>query len=111
MRKVIIESPFAGDVEANIKYARAALRDCLGRNESPLASHLLYTQEGVLNDDVPDERDLGIWAGLAWVTSADAVVVYQDLGISKGMKQAIHHANIHKVPVEYRNLGSGATLD
>lgn len=66
MRLVIIESPFAGDVEKNIRYARACVRDSLLRGESPIASHLLYTQEGILNDDVPAERQHGIDAGLAW---------------------------------------------
>ncbi len=50
MRRAIIESPFAGDVERNVRYARAAMRDCLMRRETPYASHLLYTQEGVLDD-------------------------------------------------------------
>jgi hypothetical protein len=36
------------------------------RGESPIASHLLYTQPGILKDDVPEERPLGIEAGLAW---------------------------------------------
>ena len=42
MRRVIVESPYAGDVERNIAYVRAAMRDCLMRGEAPLASHLLY---------------------------------------------------------------------
>lgn len=56
MRLVIIESPFAGDVEKNTRYARACVRDSLLRGEAPIASHLLYTQGGILNDDVPAER-------------------------------------------------------
>jgi hypothetical protein len=45
---------------------RAAVRDRILRGESPIASHLLYTQPGFLKDDVPEERHLGIEAGLAW---------------------------------------------
>jgi hypothetical protein len=56
--------------------------DSLLRGEAPIASHLLYTQPGVLNDQVADERRLGIEAGLAWLRAAKATVVYQDLGIS-----------------------------
>jgi hypothetical protein len=41
MRWVILESPYAGDVEANVAYARAAVRDSLMRGEAPIASHLL----------------------------------------------------------------------
>ena len=49
---------------ANIDYARACVADCLRRGDSAIASHLLYTQPGVLRDDVPGERELGIAAGL-----------------------------------------------
>ena len=63
---VLVESPFAGDndwvIALNIKYARACLRDSLRRGECPFASHLLYTQTGVLRDKVPEERKLGIKA-------------------------------------------------
>ena len=52
MKKVIIESPFAGDTETNIKYARECLRDSIFRGEAPLASHVLYTQDGVLDDTI-----------------------------------------------------------
>lgn len=101
---VIIESPFAGDVEKNTRYARACVRDSLLRGEAPIASHLLYTQEGILNDDVPAERQHGIDAGLAWRTVAQASVVYTDLGISKGMEYGIKAAQDAGVPVEYRTL-------
>ena len=42
MRLVIIESPYAGDIEANVVSARACVRDSLSRGEAPIASHLLY---------------------------------------------------------------------
>ena len=70
MRRVIVESPYAGDVATNIAYARAAVRDCLMRGEAPIASHLLFTQPGILDDDVADERRLGIEAGLSWLDVA-----------------------------------------
>ncbi|MBJ6983979.1 hypothetical protein [Luteimonas sp. MC1750] len=103
-RRVIIESPFAGDVPRNESYARAALKDCLLRGEAPLASHLLYTQPGVIDDNVPEERVLGIDAGLAWGCFADATVVYTDLGISSGMAYGIERAQREGRPVEYRQL-------
>lgn len=104
MRRVIVESPFAGDVERNIDYARACLHDCLKRGEAPFASHLLYTQPGVLDDNVPGERALGINAGFIWGLAAEATVVYTDLGISGGMKQGILQAQKEGRPVEYRKL-------
>ncbi len=60
---VILESPFAGDVEKNLEYARKCMRDCFMRGEFPFASHLLYTQDGILDDDLLEERKLGISAG------------------------------------------------
>ena len=104
MRRVVLESPYAGDVDANLTYARACLRDCLMRGESPVASHCLLTQEGVLNDLDQIERAVGINAGHAWMHVCDAVVVYADRGISKGMEAGIRTAAFHKIPVEYRKL-------
>ena len=106
MRCVILESPFAGDVEANVKYAQACVRDSLMRGEAPIASHLLYTQPGILDDDVPTERRLGIDAGLAWRHVSDGTVVYTDRGISKGMQYGINAARAAGKTVEMRSLGA-----
>jgi len=105
-RIVILESPYAGDIERNLAYARAALRDCVLRGEVPLASHLLYTQPGVLRDEVPEERALGISLGLELRRVAEATVVYTDRGISEGMRLGIADAEAHGRPVEFRRLDS-----
>ncbi len=104
MIRVIIESPYAGDREKNIAYARAAMRDCILRGESPYCSHLLYTQEGVLRDEIQEERDLGIAAGFVWREAANKTVVYTDRGISRGMEYGIQHAISIGHVVEYRQL-------
>lgn len=104
MRLVIVESPYAGNVAENEEYARRCVRDSLSRGEAPIASHLLYTQPGILNDLVPEERQWGIDAGLAWRRVAEASVVYTDLGISRGMEYGIAAAKDAGVPVEYRSL-------
>lgn len=104
MRRVIVESPYAGDIAANVGYARACIHDCLQRGEAPLASHLLYTQPGILRDEIESERWRGINAGLAWMELADAVVVYTDRGISPGMRHAIANAERLKRMIEYRTL-------
>ena len=102
MKLVILESPFAGDVPSNIEYARKCVRDSLSRGEAPIASHLLYTQEGILNDDVPEERQWGIDAGLAWKEVAHGSVVYADRGISGGMQYGIDQAKKQGLSVEIR---------
>ncbi len=107
MRLVLLESPYAGtpaEIERNVAYARACMADCLARNEAPIASHLLYTQPGVLRDDIPEQRKLGIAAGFAWGRHAEAVVVYQDLGVTPGMRAGIERADAMGQPVERRSL-------
>lgn len=104
MKRVVVESPFAGNITRNVRYARAAMRDCLLRGESPYASHLLYTQVGVLDDFIPAERELGIKAGFEWRQSAEKTVVYIDFGVSKGMQYGIQDAEERGCPVEYRTL-------
>ena len=101
---VIVESPFAGDRVRNILYARACIKDCLERGEYPFASHLLYTQPGILDDNDPNERQQGIDAGLAWMVVAAKTVVYLDLGLSTGMKYGIENASKYGKPIEFRNL-------
>lgn len=109
MKLVLIESPYAGDIERNEAYADAALADCLRRGEAPFASHLLYTRKGVLRDDIPDERKLGIEAGLAWGEKAELSAVYIDYGITPGMQLGIERAAAYGRPVEYRRLVAEAT--
>lgn len=104
MKLVIIESPYAGNVDENTTYARECVRDSLLRGEAPIASHLLYTQVGILNDDIPEERQHGIDAGLAWRKVAEASVVYTDLGISRGMEYGIKAAQEANIPVEFRTI-------
>lgn len=104
MRLVILESPYAGDIVANVAYARLCVRDSLSRGEAPIASHLLYTQPSILNDDDPYERQWGIAAGLAWGAVAEATVVYTDCGISRGMDYGIENARKAGRTVEMRSI-------
>lgn len=108
MRRVVLESPFAGDIPGNVAYARACIRDSLLRGEAPIASHLLYTQDGILDDSHPHERAHGINAGHAWIFKAEAMVVYTDRGISSGMQAGITTAIFHGLAVEYRTLDKPA---
>lgn len=105
---VVLESPYSVKpgwlAEKTPAYARACLRDCITRGESPIASHLLLTQPGVLDDSDAEERRIGMEAGHAWIAVADAVVVYQDLGISSGMWTGIKAAEAHRKEIIYRSL-------
>jgi hypothetical protein len=102
---VIVESPYAGDVEQNEAYARRALHHSLVvRGEAPFASHLLYTQPGILDDLMPSERQHGIDAGLELAKRADLSAFYVDRGISRGMKYGLASAIANSRPVEVRSL-------
>lgn len=93
MRKpVIIESPFKGWVSLNKAYLQACIRDTLNRGETPYASHQMLTD--ALDDGNPEERELGISAGLDLRTillrdKETIVAYYTDLGWSSGMKRAL----------------------
>lgn len=106
MKLVIIESPYAGNVERNVEYARRAMADSLRRGEAPIASHLLYTQPGILDDDKPDERALGIAAGLAWRAVAEFAAFYVDHGWSGGMKAALETYQRDGIPFEVREIAA-----
>lgn len=104
MRRVIIESPYKGNIKENIAYAKKAMLHSLWLKEAPIASHLLYTQPGLLDDTVMRQRTLGIEAGLAWLQSCDLMAVYIDLGLSSGMENAVNKASAAGVQVEFRRI-------
>ena len=111
---VLIESPYRGrgysSLDLNLRYARACMRDSILRGESPFASHLLYTQEGILDDKKPEERNRGMRAGWDWGEHAVLSATYIDLiddwehfvGIAQGVVRARH---VNR-PVEFRNLSA-----
>lgn len=109
MKLVIVESPYAGDIEKNIAYARDCVRASLMMGEAPIASHLLYTQPNILDDDSPRERQWGIDAGLAWARVAEATIIYTDLGISRGMQYGIERAEAEGREIIYRSLDAWKT--
>lgn len=99
---VILESPYAGDVEGNLTYARRAALDCALRGESAQASHLLFTQ--FLDDKVPGQRELGIRLGLAWTRVADYSAFYTDRGWSTGMLRALDASWFRRKRIVVRSL-------
>ena len=105
---VIVVSPFAADESAkkrHILYARRCVRDSLLRGEFPFASHLLYTQTDILNDEIAEERQQGIAAGHAWMRASNLIAVYTDYGESAGMLSDIAYAEHLKKEVIKRSIG------
>lgn len=108
IKLVVLESPYAGDTEANLKYARECAKHCAYQAEATQASHLYYTQ--FLDDKVVEERLLGIALGLAWADRADYSVFYTDRGWSRGMTAALKEAMSRGKPFKIRALHSKPIL-
>lgn len=112
MKRVLIESPLKGNGDPeeymmNKEYARMCMKDSLERGEAPYASHLLFDQYNILEDNIPEQRKLGIEAGLIWGAQADLTAVYIDRGISEEMRLGIDRAKIEGRLIEERSLGEG----
>lgn len=90
---VVVESPYAGGSEWAAEYLSQCLAYCVARGWSPYASHALLTRPGVLRDDCPTERDVGVQLGFAWRRAADFTVVFIDFGLSAGMRLGVEHAD------------------
>lgn len=92
----VIESPYAPKggrtVEHHLNYLRGCMAHSFSLGEAPYASHALYTQDGVLDDRVPEERRKGMAAGFAWGEHATRRVFYIDYGFTKGMAEGYQEA-------------------
>jgi len=102
MKLIIIESPYAGDIERNMQYLNLCILDAIKRRESPYASHIMLTS--ALNDADPVERSVGIEVGFAWHEKADYTVAYIDYGISDGMRYGIDNTISLGKEVIYREI-------
>ena len=86
---VYICSPYAGDIEKNVKAAQGYSRFAVDKGFIPVAPHLLFPQ--FLNDADPDERELGLFFGNALMSKCAEVWVFGST-ISAGMETEIKRA-------------------
>lgn len=93
---VYIASPYAGDVERNIKFARAACRYCIEQGNTPIAVHLLYPT--MLDDTNPAERETGLKLGHHVLERCDELWACGDR-ISSGMAAEIGQAKQLGIPI------------
>ena len=118
---VCIESPYKGKNEEetlrNMRYARACVRDCVLNKDISVASHLYYTQPGILDDNIQGERKKGMEAGwkmfellgdvnnLPQIPFEGVSRAYIDLGISSGMEKGLEIARKYGLKIEQKSLG------
>ncbi len=86
---VYICSPYAGDFEANKQAARRYCRFAVESGYIPIASHLLYPQ--FLDDDDPDERNLGIFFGNVLMDKCEELWIFGGK-LSPGMRAELNRA-------------------
>lgn len=97
---VAIESPYAGDVAANLEFLDECIKHCLDRSETPYASHKMLPT--ALNDDYPEQRKQGIEAGLSMAIRCDKRRFYVAKGWSKGMLAAREYYDEHGLDYEVK---------
>lgn len=102
-RAIVIESPFKDEPMA-LHYLGECVKDSIARGEAPFASHGFYTRW--LEDSDSTQRAQGIECQLALIRSTGRAVFYTDLGISKGMQEALQFCNRSGISIEFRELGA-----
>lgn len=95
---VYICSPYAGEIENNVKAAQRYSRFAVNSGYIPLAPHLLFPQ--FLNDTDPNERELGLFFGNALMSKCSEVWVFGDR-ISSGMEAEIKRARWKNYRLRY----------
>ena len=84
---VYIASPYSGDVERNVAFAKAACRYAMNQGVTPIASHLLYPQ--MLDDGDMGLRILKVCEEI-WACGSE---------LSSGMEQEIRAARQLRIPL------------
>lgn len=95
---VYICSPYAGEIEKNVKAAQEYSHFAVEKGYIPIAPHLLFPQ--FLNDADPKERQLGLFFGNALMSKCSEVWVFGSR-ISAGMEAEINRAKWKNYRLRY----------
>ena len=95
---VYICSPYAGEIEKNVKAAQEYSRFAVEKGYIPIAPQLLFPQ--FLNDANPKERQLGLCFGNALMSKCSEVWVFGS-HISAGMEAEINRAKWKNYRLRY----------
>jgi hypothetical protein len=100
MPKVFISSPFAGDLQRNIKNARRYCAFAVRSGYIPFAPHLFYPQ--FLSDGNTEQRELGLFMGMVFLDGCKEVWVFGER-ISSGMQREIDRAEKRGILIRFFN--------
>ena len=105
MKRIFICSPYSGDtpeqISKNVSVAKHACLFAIRKGHAPFAPHLIYPL--ILDDDVAQEREAGIDAGLEFLSVCDEVWVIGPR-ISRGMEKEIEYAKYIGIRRDYKSL-------
>lgn len=93
---VYIASPYAGDVEGNVAFAKAACRYAAAQGYTPVAVHLMYPQ--FLDDRVPKEREAGLKMGRRVLAACEEIWLCGEK-LSAGMRAEKAEAERLGIPI------------
>ncbi len=77
-RAIYVCSPCRGDVEINLRFARAVAAHIARHGDTSVGSHLILA--GPLDDEVPSDRSCGLDAGLHLVSLCDLLYAFVEAG-------------------------------
>lgn len=104
IQKIYICSPLRGNIEDNINKAKEYCKFVVAKMKAmPVCPHIYFTQ--FLDDNNELEREIGMDFGLRLLSECDRVMVFDNNGISEGMKKEIELANRLNIPVECWSSG------
>lgn len=99
VKKIYVCSPFSGDTSKNAEKAKAYCEYVVKeRGAIPIAPHIYFTQ--FLDDAVPEERAIGLAAGIQLLSECDELWYFGDY-VSEGMISEIIAAGERNIPVRY----------
>lgn len=99
MKLIYVCSPLRGDMEGNVKRAKEYCKAVIQAGHIPIAPHVAY--QGVLNDDIPAERETALKIGQELLTKCNEIWVFGHF-ISEGMKGEVEAARRLGMSVYYQ---------
>lgn len=94
---IYVCSPVKGDIITNIERAKEHCKTVLIAGHIPLAPHVAFN--GILNDEVLQEREVALALGLELVKRCDELWVFGNY-LSDGMRGEIELAKLIGLPVK-----------
>ena len=98
MRRVYVISPLAGDIEKNRAAAIGYCKFVISEGYMPIASHVFYPP--MLNDNIPEERELGTSFGLTLLADCDEAWCFGKR-VTGGMAAELEEAKRLDIPIKY----------